>query len=127
MKKYKKVFFWKNSTPKIKHEILCNDCKTKGLKNIDIPNKIIALYCSWIGKVCDNSFHEWKLIPLHLIEKSFGTSFKFHSNLLFKINKTKFFPPFFWETFLNKKKHLAMMTEIPSCILPQYLWYNESL
>ena len=32
---------WKNSTPKIKHETLCNDYKAEGLKSIDIPNKII--------------------------------------------------------------------------------------
>ena len=40
------VFLWKNSTPKIKHETLCNDCKDEGLKNVDIPNKIVALPCS---------------------------------------------------------------------------------
>ena len=39
-------FLWNNSTPKIKHEALCNDCKAGGLKNINIPNKIIALQCS---------------------------------------------------------------------------------
>ena len=38
----------------------------------------------------DNFFLEWKLIPLYLTEKSCGRSFKFHSNLLFKSNKTKF-------------------------------------
>ena len=27
---------------------------------------------------------------------------------------------------LNWKKHLATITEILSCILSQYLWYNES-
>ena len=72
LKKYKS-FFWNNSSPKIKHETLCNNCKAGGLKNVDIPNKIIALQCSWIRRLYDNSFHEWKLIPLYLIEKSFGT------------------------------------------------------
>ena len=83
--------------------------------------KIIALQCYWIRRLYDNSFYEWKWIPLHLIEKSFGTSLKFHSNLLFKSNKTKFFQ------ILNWKKRLAMITEIPSCILSQYLWYNRSI
>ena len=91
LKKYKRLF-WNNSSPKIKHETLCNDNKAGGLKNIDITNKIIALQCSWIRRLYDNIFHEWKLIPLYLIEKSFGISFKFQSNLLFKTNKTKFFP-----------------------------------
>ena len=127
LEKIQKAFLWKNSTPKIKHETLCNDYKAGGLKNVDIPNKIIALQCSWIRRLYDNSFHEWKLIPLYLIEKSFGKSFKFHSNLLFKSNKTKFFPSFYRKIFLYWKKHLIMMTEIPSCILSQYLWYNANI
>ena len=68
------------------------------------------------------------MILLNLIEKSSGTSFKFHSrNLLFKSNKTKLFPAFYREIILNWKKHIAMMAEIPSCILPQYLWHNKSI
>ena len=75
-----------NSSPKIKHETLCNDYKAGGLKNIyskkkkDILNKFIALQCCWMRRLYENYFHEWKLIPLYLIEKSFGTAFKFHSN-----------------------------------------------
>ena len=75
----------------------------------------------------DDSFHEWKLILPYLNEKSFGISFKFLSNLLFKSYKTKFFPSFYGEIILNWKKHLVTMAEIPSCILSQYLWYNRSI
>ena len=85
-----KDFFWKNSTPQMKQETLCNDYKARGLKNVDIPNKVIALQFAWIRRLYDNFFHEQKMIPLYLIEKSFGTSFKFRSNVLFKTNKTKF-------------------------------------
>ena len=77
LKKIQKDFFCNDSPPKIKHENLCNDYKAGGLKNVDIPNKIIALQCSWIRRLYDNSFHEWKLIPLYLTEKLFGTSFTF--------------------------------------------------
>ena len=114
LKKIQKAYFWNNSSPKIKHETLRNDYKAGGLKNVDIPNKIIALQCSRIRRLYDNSFHEWKFIPLYLIEQSFGTSFKFHSNLLFKSNKTTFFPSFYSEIILNWKKSIAMITEIPS-------------
>ena len=57
-------------------------------------------------------FHKWKLIPLYLTEKLWAISFRFHSNLVFKWNKTKFFPSFYREIILNWKKHLAMMIEI---------------
>ena len=117
LEEIQKTFSWNNSSPKIRHETLCNDYKDGGLKNVDIPNKIISLQCSWIRRLYDHSFHEWKLILLYLIEKSFGTSFKFHSNLLFKSNKTKIFLSFYREIFLNWKKSLAMITEIPSCVL----------
>ena len=105
-----------------------NDYYKAGRSKIfDVPNKIIAVQCSWIRRIYDNSFHEWKLIPLYLTEKSFGRSFKFHSNLLFKSNETKFFSSFCRETILYWKKHLAMMSEIPSCILSKYLWYNANI
>ena len=66
--KIQKVFLWKNYSPKIKHETLCNDYKVGGLKNIDILNKIISLQYLWMRRLYDNSFHEWKLIPLFLIK-----------------------------------------------------------
>ena len=57
LEKIQQAFLWKNSTPKIKHESLCNDYKADGLKNVDIPNKIIALQCSLIRRLYNNSFH----------------------------------------------------------------------
>ena len=125
--KIQKTFSEINSFPNIKHEPLCNNYKAGGLKNIDIPNKIIALQCFWIRRLYDNFFHECKLIPLYITEKSFGTSFKLHSNLLFKSNKTNVFPSFDRESILNWKNCFAMITEILSCILSQYLWYSRSI
>ena len=127
LEKIQKAFLWKKSTSKIKHETLCNVFKAVGLKNVDIPKKFIALQWFWIRRLYNNSFHERKLIPLYLIEKFFGMLIKFHSNLLCKSNKTKFFPSFYREISLYWKKHLIMMTEIPSFILSQYLWYNANI
>ena len=127
LEKIQKAFLWKKSSLKIKHETLCIDYKGGSLKNIDILNKIISLQCSRIRRLYDNLFHEWKLIPLFLIKKSFRSSFEFHSNLFFKRNKIKFFPSFYKEIFLYWNKYLTRKTEIPSCILPQYLWYNENI
>ena len=106
LEKIQKAFLWKNFTPKIKHKTLCNHYKVGGLKNVDIPNKIIALQCSWMRTLFNNSLYEWKLILLYLIEKSFGRSFKFHSNLLFKSNKTKFFRSFYRQFFFTGKNIL---------------------
>ena len=32
-------------------------------------------------KVVDNSFHQWKVIPLYLILQNLEKNFRFHSNL----------------------------------------------
>ena len=69
LEKIQKAFLWKTSTPKIKDETIYNDYKAGGLTNVDIPNKIIALQCSWVRRLYNNFFHEWKLNPLYLIEK----------------------------------------------------------
>ena len=117
LKRTQKAFLWKSSSPKIKHETLCNDYKGGGLKTIDILNRVISLQCSLIRRLYDNLFHEWKLIPLLLTKNSFGSFFKFHSNLFFKRNKIKFFPSFYQEIFLYWKKYLTRKAEIPSSIL----------
>ena len=50
-----------------------------GLKHGDISSKITSLQCSGIRKLCDEKFHEWKIISSHFINKYFGKSFKFIS------------------------------------------------
>ena len=76
LEKIQKSFLWENSASKIKHDTLT--------KNIDIRKKIINLQCFWVKRLYDDSFHEWKIIPLHLISITFGKSFMFYSNLSFK-------------------------------------------
>ena len=94
------AFLWP-SKPKIKNETLCSDFKHGGLKNVNIQKKIISLQCSWVRRLYDDSFHEWKVIPLKLIKKSFGSHFKFHSNLLFNISCINDFPSFYLDIFCN--------------------------
>ena len=78
----KKRFIWP-SKPKIKNEAISSDFKDGGLKNVDINKKIASLQCSWIKRLKDDSFHEWKLIPLKLIKKSLDDDLKFYSSLSF--------------------------------------------
>ena len=46
LEKIQKAFLWKNSSTKIKHETLSNDCNGRDLENIDILSKVISLQCS---------------------------------------------------------------------------------
>ena len=65
---------------KIKHDASCNDFNGGGQKSEDIIKKIAALKCPWIHRRYDENIHEWVLIPVKYIQKTFGNNFKFHSN-----------------------------------------------
>ena len=72
---------WKEKNPKIENSTLCNDYDFGGLKNVVICSNVVRLQCSWIKRLFDNNFHQWKLILLYLICQYLGKNFTFHSNL----------------------------------------------
>ena len=106
LERIQKTFLWP-SKPKIKNETLCSDFKHGGLKNVNIQKKIIRLQCSWVRRLYDDSFHEWKVIPLKLIKKSFGSHFRFQPNLLFNVSCINDFPSFYLDIFCNWKKYIS--------------------
>ena len=87
--------------------------------------KIVSLQCSWIGRLYDNYFHEWKLIPLLLITMSFGSKFKFHSNIFFKKTSLKKLLPFHWDIFINWRTHFSSSPKSQACLFSQFLWFNK--
>ena len=99
-----KQFAWRDPGPKIKHEIICNTYKKEELKNVDFNGKIRHLQCSWIQDLYDDSFQEWKLNPLYLIEKLIGKNFIFHSTLNFKISKLTTFSKYYRKMLMTWKK-----------------------
>ena len=89
--KIQEAILWKNSTPKTKHETVCHDYKAGALKNIHIQSNTIVLQYSWIRRLDDNSFHEWTLILIYLIEKYLGNSFIFFIQIyLLRVIKPSF-------------------------------------
>ena len=126
LERIQKTFLWP-SKPKIKNETFCSDFEHGGLKNVNMQKKIISLQCTWVRRLYDDPFHEWKVIPLKLIQKSLGSHFKFRSNLLFNISCINDFPSFYLDIFCNWKRYFSTNPETPSYILPQYLWFNKFL
>ena len=63
LKKIRKQFIWPTK-PKIKNETISSNFKDGDLKNVDINKKIANFQCSWIKRLYDDSFYEWKLISL---------------------------------------------------------------
>ena len=111
-----KSVIWHDSSPKITHETLTMEFKAGGIKSVDIRFKFVSLQCSWVKKLYDDCFHEWKIIPLHLLNKYFGPSFKFHSNLHFESKLLKDFPSFYKQILMNWKKHFIASPITPSCV-----------
>ena len=58
--KIQKSFIWNDSSPKIKHETLRMEFKAGCLRNVDTRFKFVSLQCSWVKKLYDDCFHEWK-------------------------------------------------------------------
>ena len=107
-------YLWNLSSPKVKHETICKDCQYGRLTNVDIKSNIISLQCSWFKKLYDESFHEWKLIPLTLIKNTFGECFIFHSNLDFNVSLNSF-PEFCINIFHSWKSTFTFLSLAPSC------------
>ena len=82
--KMQQTLLWVNSTSKIWHNALCNDYKDGRLKNVDIWNKNCKSLVLLDKKIIWWLISWWKIIPHHLISKTFSTSFIFHSNLIIK-------------------------------------------
>ena len=115
LKQIQKDFLWNSFSPKVKHETICKDFQYGGLKNVDIKSKIVSLQCSWIKKLYDESFHEWKIIPLTLIKNTFVECFIFHSNLDFNVSLNSF-PEFYINIFHSQKNNFAFHSLTPSCL-----------
>ena len=48
------------------------------------PAKLLAYKAPGLKKLYDQTYHDWKLIPMHVINNAFGKNFIFHSDLSFK-------------------------------------------
>ena len=102
-----KNFLWNRTTPKIKHSTLCNSF-----------SRIKQLY--------EDTFHEWKLIPLHLINITITPAFTFHLSLAFSFQLHQF-PKFhqnifqFWSTCFHAAYIFLFI------ILSEFLWFNRNI
>ena len=108
----------------MKGKTICKDFQYSGLKNVDIKSKIISLQCSWVKKLYDESFHEWKTIRLTLIKNPFMECFIFHSNSNFSLNS---FPEFYINIFDSWKNNFASFSLTPSYLRSTFLWFNKDI
>ena len=122
----KKVLLLNCPTLKINHSILCYYFATDGLRKVDINTKIASFQCSCIKWLYDNSFLEWKLIPVHLINANITPAFKFHSSLAWSFQLDQFFK-FYKNIFKFWSTCFPSAVTVPSMKLSKFLWFNRKL
>ena len=127
LNKTQKNFIWNSLNHKIKNLTINNNYENGGLKNVNIAAKISSLQSSWIKKLFDENFHDWKIIPLHIIHKSLGKKFVFHSNLRVNKKLTKSFPKYYREINYAWGSKFSCQALVPSAILSQFLWFNSQI
>ena len=52
------------------------------------------MQCSWVKRLFEGDFHDWKVIPLFLIGKNLGKNFKFYYNIDISHDILSKFPSF---------------------------------
>ena len=66
--KYRKTLFGKEERQKLNLALFTATIK-KGIKNVDLRNRITSMHCSSVKGLFEDDFHDWKVI------------FKFHNNI----------------------------------------------
>ena len=95
-----------------------------GLKNIDLRNKITGMECSWVKRLLKDDFHDWKVIPLYLISKHLGKSFKLHDNFDINNDSLSNFLSFYQDIFIKWINNYTAKPTLPSMILSELNRFN---
>ena len=125
MYKIHKKFIWQGKNGKIKHSILSNGYEKRGLKNIDLRNQITSMQCSWVKRLFENDFNDWKIIPLFLIGKHLGKNFQLHNNIDINNDLLSKFSSFYQDIFTKWINNSTAKPTLPSMILSELIWFNS--
>ena len=104
-------------------KFFCNRWST----NTDTNMKIASLQCSWIKRLYDDSFHEWKLIPIHLINTTVTLAFKFYPSQFYPSFQLDKFPKFYQNIFQFWSNCFCSLSTVMSIILSEFLWLLRNI
>jgi hypothetical protein len=103
-------FIWNGKPDKVKRNTLIGDFEKGGLKMIDIESYFIALKASWVSRLTDSKFSNWKLIPLKYLNVFGKKSLIFNMNIDVKKHKQ----------FLNNSPEFKIAYQ---CISFNLIWF----
>ena len=85
------------------------------------------MQCSWVKRLFEDDFHDWKVIPLFLIGKHLGKNFKFHNNIDINNDILSKFPSFYQDIFIKWINNYTAKPTFPSMILFEFIWFNSNI
>ena len=97
------------------------------IKHVDLRNKITSMQCSWVRRLFEDNFHDWKVIPLFLISKHLGKSFKFDNNIDISNDILSKFLSFYQDIFIKWINIFTSKSIFPSLILSEVIWFNSNI
>ena len=127
MYKIQKNFIWQGKKAKTTHSNLCNGYENGGFKNVDLRNKITSIQCSWVKRLFEDDFHDWKVIPLFLIGRHLSKNFKFHNNIDMSNDILSKFPPFYQDIFIKWRNNFTSKSSLSSVDLSEVIWFHSNI
>ena len=118
---------WDKTKAKFKHATLYCNYGNGGLKSVDINSKIVGFQCSWVRRLCDDNFNQWKVIPSILYWNIYKKNFKFHSNLDLRKTLLRKLRKYYQEMLYGWWKFLSSSPNLPSAIISQFVWFDKKI
>ena len=84
------------------------------------------MQCSWVKRLFEDDFHDWKVIPLFLIGKHLGKNF--HNNIDISNDILSKFPSFYQDIFIKWiNNYTAKTSNCKFMILSELIWFNSNI
>ena len=125
--KYTSTLFGNKKKQKLKTVFFAMAMKKGDIKNVDLRNKTTSIQCSWVKRLFEDDFHEWKVITLFLIGKHLRKNFKFHNNIDISNDILSKFPSLYQGIFIKWINNFTSKSNFPSMILSEVIWFKSDI
>ena len=82
---------------------------------------------TWVKRLFEDDFHDWKIIPLFLMAIQLGKNFKFHNNIDISNYILSNFLSFDQKIFIKWINNFTLKSNLPSIIFLEFIWFNSNI
>ena len=123
-------FIWKNKIDKVKRTTLINTYEKGGLNMIDFESYFNSLKASWVNRLTDTYYENWKVIPekyFNIVGKNWLV-FKMNIDDIKNVPNVEHIPEFYRDVIISWVKSGGGQTKTPKRfqdIRKQVIWGNK--